>query len=98
MLHSTVATGRELYVIFHTVATGKELYVIFHTVATGTESCDTVYRVATGNELLTGHPLPHIAVTGAHFFLPVEITQHEKVDREREMCGAVEPVGTQTPP
>jgi hypothetical protein len=41
-------------------------------------------------------PHPHIAVTEAHFFLPVEITQHEKVDREK--CSAVDPVGTQTPP
>jgi hypothetical protein len=53
-------------------------------------------RVATGRELPAGHSLPHTAVTEAHFFLPVEITQHEKVDREK--CGAVDPVGTQTPP
>jgi hypothetical protein len=48
--------------------------------------------------LLDNPPPPHrhIAVTEAHFFLPVEITQHEKVDREK--CGAVDPVGTQTPP
>ena len=52
------------------------------------EPSDTFHRVATGRELPAGHPLPNIVVTEAHFFLPVEITQHEKLDREK--CGAVD--------